>query len=131
MTGVQRLKQVESLGSTHLPNKDAIRSVPESGAKKIGDRNRWERRLLAEGCLRATRFKSQHVRLGQVDLGGFLNDDDPVAFRNMRREGIEQRRLSCPGSARDQDVVLIPDCAGASVDTQNRQLIDTSKPAIN
>ena len=55
---VERLQEVERFCPTHLSNEDAIRAMAERRAEQVGNRDRRERRLLAERCLSAARFES-------------------------------------------------------------------------
>src|SRR5688572_21069272 len=55
------------------------------------------------------RFQADDVRFLEMDLGGFLDDDDPIFGGNMCGQRVEQRRLSRSSTARDQDVPLFVD----------------------
>ena len=104
--GVQRLQQVERFGAADLTDEDAIGPVPQGRAQQVGDRDRRQRRLLAERRLRAPRLEPKHVRLVEVNLRRLLDQDDAVAVGNVRRQRVQQRRLPGAGSAGDQDVLL-------------------------
>ena len=106
MAGVQRLQQVEGLGAADLADEDAIGPVPQCCAQQVRDRDWRQRRLLAERRLRSAGLQPKDVRFVEVNLRRLLDQDDPVAIGNVRREGIQKRRLPGAGSARDQDVLL-------------------------
>ena len=106
MSGVQRLQQVECLGAADFADQNAIGPMTKGGSEKICNRHRRQGRLLPQRRLRTSRFEPKHVRFVQMDLGGFFNDDDAIAFGNVRRERVQQRRFSGAGPAGDQDVLL-------------------------
>ena len=104
--GVERLEQIERLGATDLPDEDAIRPVTKRRADQIRNGHRRQRLFLAERDLRAPCLEAEQVRLVEMNLGRFLDDDDAIAVRNARRQRIEEGRLARAGAARDQDVLL-------------------------
>ena len=112
MAGVQRLQQVERFRAAHFADQNPVGPVPQRGAEQVGDRDRRQRRFLAERGLRAPRLEPHEVRLVDQDLGRLLDEDDAVVGRNRRRQRIEQRGLAGAGAAGDQDVLLARDCRG-------------------
>ena len=106
MARVQRLQQVERFAAADLADEDAIGPMPKRRAEQVRDGDRRQRRFLSERRLRAPGLEPQHVRFVEMNLGGFLDHDDPVAVGNVRRQRIQQRRLAGAGSAGDQDVLL-------------------------
>ena len=127
MAGVQRLEKVERFGAAHLAHENAIRAVTQRGAQQVGNGNRREGSLLAERCLRPPRFEADHVRFVEMDLGGFLDDDDAVSGRNVRGECVEQRCLSRPSAARDEDVPLVVDGVAKGVGHGRRKRTDVDQ----
>jgi hypothetical protein len=59
------------------------------------------------------------------------SDLDENIERNAKRASRIHRPDRCGHSRCPEGALRHETTAGASVDTQNRQLIDTSKPAIN
>ena len=106
VTGVEGLQEVEGLGAAYLADDDAIGPVPEGCAEQIGDGDSGQRRFVSQRHLSSSRFESEEIRFVEMDLGGLLDHDDPIAIRDPSRQGVQQRRLSRSGAAGNQDVAL-------------------------
>src|SRR5690349_19215694 len=78
MSGVQRLQQVERFGAAHLADEDAIRPMPQGCTKQVCDRDGRQRRFLAECRLCTPGFEPNDVRFVEMNLCGFLNQDDAI-----------------------------------------------------
>jgi hypothetical protein len=89
MARVERLQQVEGLRASHLSDDDAIRSMSQRCSNQIGDRDRRQRCLVSERDLRATRFEPEQIRFVEMNLRRFLDDDNPVAIGNVRRQRVQ------------------------------------------
>ena len=111
MAGVHRLEHVESLTATDLANDDAVRSHPERGTE---ERSHIDR----SGSLdaRRSRLKGDDIGLWEPQFGGVFDRDDPFAFPDREREGIQCRRLAARGAARHEQALPLPDGADKSVD---------------
>jgi hypothetical protein len=57
--------------------------MAKSRAEQVGNGNGRKGSFLPEGCLRAPRFEAQDVGLLEMDLGGFLDDNEAVVWRNV------------------------------------------------
>src|SRR5262245_27219778 len=104
MARVQRLQQVKRLAATYLANDDAVGTMTQRGPQQVATRDRGRIRLRAPG------LEPDHVRVRELEFGGVLNEDDAVRAWKQPRERIEQRRLSRPSAAADQDVVVVRQC---------------------
>jgi hypothetical protein len=105
VAGIERLQQVERLGTTHLSDEDSIGPVTEGRPQQVGNRDGRQGRLVTQRRLRAPRFEAHPIWLVDCDLGCFLDQHDAVAIRNGRRERVQQRRLARASATRNQDVV--------------------------
>lgn len=82
VTRIQRLKEVEGLGTAYFPEQDAIGSMPQRCPEQIRNGYRGEWRFLAEWNLRATCFKPQQVRLDEMNFGRLFDQDDTIVVWN-------------------------------------------------
>jgi hypothetical protein len=89
MSGVQGLQQVECLGAADFADQNAIGPMTKRGAEQVGDGNWRQGRLLSQRRLSTSRLEPKHVWFIQVDLGGLFDNDNPIAFGNVRRERVE------------------------------------------
>ena len=72
----------------------------------VGDRDGRQRSFMPERHLGPSRFESEQVRLVEMDLRGLFDYDDPIAIRDPRCQGVQQRRLSRSRPSGDEDVAL-------------------------
>src|SRR5437868_3683874 len=95
MARVERIEQGPGFDSTHLAQDDPVRSPAESGLQKVVERDvGFERVGLA--------FDRQNVRLLDVKLGGVLDDDDAILFRNEVSQYPQECGLAGPSSTADK-----------------------------
>src|SRR4026208_1537358 len=97
MPGVERLQKIEGFSTANLAYQDAIRPVSQRSSEEVGNRHWRQRSLLSQWRLGPARLQAKHVRFVEVNLGGFLDQDDAIAIRNVCGQGIQKRRLSGAG----------------------------------
>ena len=103
---VEGLQQIECLRAAYLAHDDSIGSVPESGPQQVRDRDGRQRRFMSERHLGPSRFESEQVRLVEMDFRSLLDYNDPIAIRDPRCQGVQQRRLSRSRPSGDEDVAF-------------------------
>ena len=108
MAGVQRLQQVERFRAAHLADQDPIRPVPQRGPEQVGDRDRRAAAPPGRAAPAPVVPRGAPRSACQMNLGRLLDDDHAVVVGNVGRQRIQQRRLSGPRAAGDQDVLLAP-----------------------
>ncbi len=86
--------------------------MPQGCTKQVRDRDGRQWRFLAECRLCTPGFKPNYVRFVEMDLCGFLNQDDAIVIGNVRGQRVEQRGLAGARAAGDQDVLFSRDRAG-------------------
>jgi hypothetical protein len=101
--GVHRLKHVERLAAANLADNDPIRTHAQGVADEVADGDRASTLHVGRSSLEA-----EHVRLGQPQLGGVLDRDDPFIVRDERRQDAEKRGLPRAGASGHDDVGATP-----------------------
>ena len=99
VAGVHGLQHVQRLGAADLADDDAI----GPHAQRVDDQVALLDRALALD-VRRPGLEADDVALPQHQLGGVLDGDDPLAFRDEAGEHVQQRRLAGAGAAADDDV---------------------------
>jgi hypothetical protein len=99
VAGVHRLEHVHRLDAAHLADDDAIRPHAERVADKIARHD-----LAASLDVRRAGLEPHDVLLLQPQLRRVLDRHDALRARDERAQRVEQRRLSRPGAAGDEDV---------------------------
>ena len=116
VTGIHRLQHVERFLAADLANDDAIGPHTEGVDDQLP---------LADGALafdvRRTRLEPRDVLLLQLQLGGVLDRDDPLAIGDESGQDVEQRRLAGAGAAADQAVQPRADAVAEKVEHRLRQ----------
>ena len=84
VAGVKKLKQIERFAAANFAQNDAVGPMPKGGFQKIADGDGWQ------AVLRLPRLEADKVRLGQMDLGGVLDEQNPFILRDEFSENIEQ-----------------------------------------
>ena len=96
MAGVHRLQHVEGFFAAALAEDDAV----GAHAQRVLDEVALLQLAMALDVGRP-RFHARHMRLLQLQLGGVLDGDQALVFRNEGRQRVEHRRLAGAGAARD------------------------------
>ena len=103
MTGVHGLEHVQGLTATDLADDDAIGSHPERVPDQIADGD-----LAAALDVGRPGLERNDVGLGEAELGGVFDRDEPLLVRDGTREDAEQRGLAAPRTSADHDVSRVP-----------------------
>ena len=106
MPGVERLQKIEGFRTANLAYQDAIRPVSQRGSEEVGNCHWRQRSFLSERRLCSSRFQAKHVRFVEMNLRGFLDQDDAIAIRNVCGQGVQKSRFAGTCAARDQNVLL-------------------------
>ena len=99
VAGVHGLKQVESLGATHLADDDPLGAHTQAVLDQIAHGD-----LAFALEVGRAGFKAHDVRLLQLQFGGILAGDDPLIFLDKAGETVEQCRLTRTGTAGYENV---------------------------
>ncbi|SGO80449.1 Uncharacterised protein [Mycobacterium tuberculosis] len=99
MPGVHGLQHIEGLGSPHFTDNDSVRAHPKGISDQLPNVD-----LPFSFHVGGAGFHPSHMAVGNAELSHIFNGDDPLIFRNEVGQGIEQGRLSAPGSAGDNNV---------------------------
>src|SRR5687768_4559400 len=99
VTRVHGLEHVESLSAANLADDDAIRSHAERVAYELSNRDLALPLDVLRSCLEA-----KDMLLIETQLGGVLDRDDTVGFRDRGREGVEESRLARTRPAGDEHI---------------------------
>ena len=105
MAGVHRRKKIERLRTPNLPQYDPVRPHPQSVFDKVAHCD-----LAIALHIGRARFQPNDVRLHQLQFGGILNGNHPLATIDVAGNGVQHRGLAGAGSTGNQDVH--PDPAG-------------------
>ena len=99
VTSVHRGEKVETFRPANFPEDDAVRTHTQGVLHKVADGNR----ALAFK-IRRTGFERQPVRLLQAKFGRVFDRQHALARVDHFRQGVEHRRLTRTGAARDDDI---------------------------
>jgi hypothetical protein len=99
VAGVHRGEKVEAFRATNFAQDDAVRTHTQGVLHEVTDGDR----AFAFKVRRAG-FERQPVRLLQAKFGGVFDRQHALARVDHFRQGVEHRRLTRTGTARDDDV---------------------------
>ena len=101
VAGVHGLEHVEGLGGTALADDDAVGAHAEGVLDEVADRH-------LPGALggRGPGLEVDDVGLLELELGGVLDGDDPLAVGDEGGQHVEVGRLAGAGTAGHEDVEL-------------------------
>ena len=103
MARVHGLQHVQGLAGADLAQDDAVgahaQGVPDQ--VPLGD-------LASPLQVGGARFQADHMGLLELQFGGVLDGDDPLAVVDHARQGVEQGRLARARTAGNQDVEAHP-----------------------
>ena len=103
MAGVHGLQQVVAAFVADFAHDDPVGTMAESGGHKLA----WR-----DGNLAGNRLDSlpaNGVGMGDLQLGGLLDHDQPFMQRNVVEQRLHQSRLARAGSAADDAVLPLAD----------------------
>lgn len=99
MAGAPGFEQIERFGAAHLADGNAVGSQAQRGAYEIGEGG--------DAVLGAHRHE---IGRGALQLARVLDQHDPVGRpRDLRKQGVGQRRLAGPRAPGDEDVQPVGD----------------------
>ena len=99
VAGVHGLQHVDRLGAAYLAHDDPVGPHTE----RVDEQHPLGHFALALD-VGGPGLESHDVRLPQLELGRILDRDDALGLRDVRRQHVQQRRLSRAGTARDEHV---------------------------
>jgi hypothetical protein len=99
MAGVHRLKHVQRFSTTNLANDDPVGPHPQRVAYEVANGDLSATFDVGRSCL-----ERGDVRLGQTELRGIFDRDQPLIVGDRTGRNPEHRRLAGACSAADDDV---------------------------